>query len=471
MILKKVNGARRAMNKFHDQLLTEIANQFYKGKADLFVGSGISSESGLPGWYALLQPLAKEIGIEIEKDDDLPEIAQYIVNAYIGNKSVLLRHIQRELKQKWKLNKFHYGIRQIKLSTIWTTNFDGLLENCFSDMLLDIKISDADIPKYVYDSKVEIIKLHGCINHSAPDDIVITNDDYADFFVKRPATAQRLTNDLLQKTFLFIGYSYNDPNIRNIMTTARRMSKNLTQRHFIILKEVEDGSREKVIQNLWIQDLKRYGVTALLIKEYDELYEILSIIGQRSRGNTVYITGSHLYSGNEIEAVGKDLAGIERITLVNGQADGVNAVASNSFIRQCISEQKELSERVLIFPNPYAANPLFSNDPTLLPQLKEERKKLFGSTQVVLIFSGGMGTKTELEAAIEMNCYIIPVIINASDYNNEVIKLIIENERIMDSLNVHCSQYYQKLISGEITINIVISAVRKVLMCVGEIKE
>ena len=44
--------------------------------------------------------------------------------------------------------------------------------------------------------------MHGSIDSSRHDELVITEEDYEDFFETRMAIAQRLSSDLLAKSFL-----------------------------------------------------------------------------------------------------------------------------------------------------------------------------------------------------------------------------------------------------------------------------
>lgn len=47
--------------------------------------------------------------------------------------------------------------------------------------------------------------------------------------------------------------------------------------------------------------LKRLGISTLLIDSYDELEKILFTISQKSRGKTVYVTGSHEHGSPEAQ--------------------------------------------------------------------------------------------------------------------------------------------------------------------------
>lgn len=400
--------------------------------------------------------LTNELDIKIDdKNDDLPQIAQYIVNQYSGNRGPLINQISKAFNGKFPINDYHKALANMKLSTIWTTNYDTLLETAFLEFLVDVKVNDDMISRNVINSEIEIIKMHGCISKSHHDEIIITQEDYEDFLVNKPAISQRLCNDLLKKSFLFIGYSYRDPNIRNIMVAARRLSKKSTQEHYLILKRATDKDpikckEEAKRQELWCMDLKRLGISTLLIDNYDELKDILVSISQRSRGKTVYITGSH-ESGKEVaRELGMKLAEEKDIILISGQSSGIGANAVSAFTEKCIINKVDVNNRMRIFPNPYAANPKFSNDLSLLPELKKYRAKLLNSTQVCIVFSGRSGTEAEVEVAINRNCKIIPAIVDPGDKDNDVIKQIIKNDSIMEKIKEADNEYHGKLLAGEV---------------------
>jgi len=66
-----------------------------------------------------------------------------------------------------------------------------------------------------------VVKLHGDAAH--PDDIVLSRDDYHEFFERRPAMALLLEGLLLNRTFFFVGYGLRDPNFRQLFSRIARM--------------------------------------------------------------------------------------------------------------------------------------------------------------------------------------------------------------------------------------------------------
>ena len=97
--------------------------------------------------------------------------------------------------------------------------------------------------------------------------------------------------DLVSKTFLFVGFSFEDPNLDSILGKLHVLLKENTREHFCIQKKVSKsdfnapGKTEEVIndeftyalikQDLKINDLKRYGIETVLVDEYSEIPQLI----------------------------------------------------------------------------------------------------------------------------------------------------------------------------------------------------
>lgn len=390
------------------QFISEFSESLQRGHAAYFVGSGISVPSKLPNWEGLIKEFMEEIAIDnVSEHDDLPLLAQFYTNEH--EKLSLCERINEDFTGKC-INNYHKILQRTNVKTLWTTNYDDLLEQTFPASDTVVKVSDDDIFKYSKDEiGVEIIKMHGSIGPKHYD-IVITQSDYEDFFVNRPATIQRLKLDLLQKSFLFIGYNYGDPNIQNIVTEARRISsKSETHKHYILLKnKLKKENNADIKFKLWLKNLERYNIFSVVYEEHSELEEILNEVSLKSRGNTVFITGSHQTDANsDIVELGRFLVK-KQIIIIDGQSSGAMRIAINSFMNECIDLKIDYKNMIKYFSNPYAANKNFANDIKLLPSLQEFRVPLMKSTQFLVAFDGGLGTCAELELAVDMGCIIIP---------------------------------------------------------------
>lgn len=110
----------------------------------------------------------------------------------------------------------HKAFCTIPFDIVCTTNFDFLLERQY-----------AETQQYVYPVVDEeqlsindgnagtlLFKLHGDLRH--PNRLIVTEADYDGFLQSYPLLATYLSHQLITKTGIFIGYSLDDPDFRQI---------------------------------------------------------------------------------------------------------------------------------------------------------------------------------------------------------------------------------------------------------------
>ncbi|WP_342086177.1 SIR2 family protein [Dyadobacter sp. OTU695] len=438
------------------QFLEDFTEEMISGNAAYFIGAGISKPSNLPDWSSLLAPHANKIGIKDLAAANLPLVAQYVINEESGNRGPFINSISKKLRRSFSPNAYHELIAKTNIKTIWTTNYDNLIEKAFASHIQDVKFSDDSVSRDLPNSQIEIIKMHGCIYNSHRDEIVITQSDYEDFFINRPALSQRLRLDLIQKSFLFIGYGYNDVNIGNIVSEARRLAGRNTRQHYMICKDEPENSAFP----FWCSNLRRYGIRVVRIQNFSQLTEILRILSLKSRGKSIFVSGSHILDhGFEIEEISRQLAEIDDIALNDGQSTGPMRTAAKIFTEAIISKQIELGTRLRFFPNPYASNKKFSNDPSLLSVLKNWRLPLLKATQIMIAFDGGMGTKAEIEVALEVGCIVIPFFKDSRSSTWQ----FLEQPIVTDRLTYFDPTYVQKVKAQTATPADVIALVKQIL--------
>lgn len=149
---------------------------------------------------------------------------------------------------------------------------------------------------------VIVYKMHGDIDNAY--DAVITKEDYELYETKRELYSQALKGDLVSKTFLFIGFSFDDPNLSYILSRVRTMVGENGRLHYCFMRKVNKddpkykGKDEKefiydeVKQDLKIKDLKRYNIHVLLVDKYEEITEILQNIAYLVNYKNVFVSGS-----------------------------------------------------------------------------------------------------------------------------------------------------------------------------------
>lgn len=104
-----------------------------------------------------------------------------------------------------------------KTSNIITTNYDNFLEKLFKNYTPLIGQS------YIFNNKINsignIFKIHGSI--SKPETLVLTYEDYKDFNDKSKFLSAKLLTLFIEYPIIFLGYSINDANIKNILNDIK----------------------------------------------------------------------------------------------------------------------------------------------------------------------------------------------------------------------------------------------------------
>ncbi|MDD2509572.1 MAG: hypothetical protein PHP26_00400 [Syntrophomonas sp.] len=99
-----------------ETVINRVSDALKNNCGAFFVGSGISYESTEVDWFKLLEPLTNELEIKIDNEnDDLPQIAQYIVNEYSGNRGPLLNQISKAFNKKYNTNDYHKALATTKV--------------------------------------------------------------------------------------------------------------------------------------------------------------------------------------------------------------------------------------------------------------------------------------------------------------------------------------------------------------------
>ncbi|WP_042703474.1 SIR2 family protein [Methanobrevibacter arboriphilus] len=85
--------------------------------------------------------------------------------------------------------------------------------------MLKIISDESNLPICANDEKTTLIKMHGDFNH--PNSMVITEEDYDSFINDNPMLSTYITNLLITRTPIFIGYSVDDYNLRMIWQVVK----------------------------------------------------------------------------------------------------------------------------------------------------------------------------------------------------------------------------------------------------------
>lgn len=281
-----------------EELIKKFTSAIREGNAAIFAGAGLSSGSGYVNWTELLRPFAAQIGLDIEKENDYLAVAQYYRNER-GNRAAVNNEILNQFRKETMSNDALDIVTRLPIYSYWTTNYDKLLEDGLSkaNRRADVKIETAQLANPRIDRDAIVYKMHGDVDHA--DNAVLTKDDYVLYDKKRRLFKTVLKGDLVSKTFLFIGFSFEDPNLDYVLDQIHVLLDENVHDHYCFFRKVkkdgltdEDYGYAKARQELKAKDLARYGIQTVFVDEYSEITEILQSIEGSVKHCNVFISGS-----------------------------------------------------------------------------------------------------------------------------------------------------------------------------------
>jgi hypothetical protein len=202
-------------------LPASLVEELKQRQAVLFVGSGLSATLGLPNWSGLIGKMADDLGYDPEIFTLLgsyPSLAEYYLIKKPG-RSVLAKW----LKQEWhsalvdiSVSQAHRALVAAHFPIIYTTNYDHWIEKAHKLFGKPaIKIVHGDEFAGLSAGGTPIVKFHGDLDF--PNSMVLTEADYFERLRFESELDIILRSDLLKYSIIFIGYSLQDINMRNML--------------------------------------------------------------------------------------------------------------------------------------------------------------------------------------------------------------------------------------------------------------
>jgi hypothetical protein len=200
-------------------LLADIAD----ARCIPFLGAGFSRnarvpDGAMPDWAGLAAILATEGGLDASKGG--PEIAQEYERRF--GRVQLIEAVRRSLHpDDAQPGNSHVAFVHLPFDTVYTTNFDLLLEQAYSATGRPFRslVGELQLPFHAGQTATSIVKMHGDLRHE--EHLVITKRDYDSFLTSYPVIATHLSAMLITRTPLFIGYSLTDPDFLSIRAVVR----------------------------------------------------------------------------------------------------------------------------------------------------------------------------------------------------------------------------------------------------------
>jgi Sir2- and TIR-associating SLOG family/SIR2-like domain len=468
------------MHKHGEHFVETFVKELEEENVAIFAGAGLSVGAGYVDWKKLLQPIAQDLELDIDQEHDLISIAQYHLNEK-QNRSGLNRVLIEQLSPGNASTDNHRILARLPIKTYWTTNYDKLIEDSLkaAGKIPDVKYT-LDHLKLTKPKRDAIVyKMHGDIDH--PDDAVLTKDDYERYQSTRGQYVTALSGDLVAKMFLFLGFSFTDPNLDYILSRVRISLHGKPRDHFCIFKKCkrsdfasDDAFKYADIkQHLAVNDLKRFGVQTLLVDEHSDITALLRQIENRFQRKTVLISGSaHEYGPWETPKAESFVRNLSQALIkndnriVSGFGLGVGSQVITGVLEELYQHQgKRLHDQLILRPFPQGVD--------AQKQWETYRQEMIAHAGVAVFIFGNKsqagsvvpanGVRREFEIAKENGLLLIPI--GATGYvAQELWKEITDNFHTYHPKHAELKPLFAKLADasdGKILIDTVVEIINK----------
>lgn len=297
-------------------VIKDLMDASDNGTLAIFVGAGVSrcanvpaGSKGMPSWGELVEALRNEAGI---KEDDYLKAAQMYYNYVIkeegkngiDEKQAYLDYLDK-IKQFFPAvaepGKTHELLLASQPHNIVTTNWDTLLEDAARKYgyVYDTVASDKDLGASRQDRK--IIKMHGDFKSK---NIVFKEDDYLGYRDNYPLIESYVRSLIFTHTMLFIGYSYNDVNIKEICYWIRERAET-APKAYITLFSLNDNVEAYMRGNRFIP------IKIDDPKDANPLFTLDVLLGRIPSANAGSVV--QLYNGNPLGYLVRKLTPLLRL--------------------------------------------------------------------------------------------------------------------------------------------------------------
>jgi hypothetical protein len=410
----------------------EYTRELHAKNAAVFAGAGLSMATGYVDWKGLLSEIIQDLHLDPDKEHDLVTLAQYHCNQAGGSKTGLTKAIFDHFAPTKTPTPNHRILARLPIHTYWTTNYDKLIEKALEEAkkVPDVKYTLKQLSVTRPDRDVAVYKMHGDIGH--PADAVISKDDYEAYPLKMGAFVSALRGDLVEKTFLFLGFSFTDPNIDYILSRVRVQYEQHQRHHYSIQRRVSRDVAEtddefkyrQLKQDYFIRDLKRFSIYTVLVDEFSEITELLDQLAVNYKRSSVFISGAADEYGkwNSADAqsflheLSRQIAS-KKNRVITGFGVGVGSAVLNGALAYLDGAGKTISdEDVVVRPFPQIA----TGGGALDAQREQYRKSLIEHAGIAVFVFGNKrdaggnivpadGVRKEFDLCVAANVRPLPI--------------------------------------------------------------
>lgn len=343
------------------ELAPYLIEEIKRGNVILFLGSGASMGAQTTNGTKMLS--AEELKHKLserflgghDKSLSLASVAELSISEC---DLVTTQMYINELFKNYQPAPFHKKIPKFKWVSIFTTNYDLIVERAYDECR---KISQQQlIPIYRTSDRMDAlvkppkdvayIKLHGSINRITETDppLIVSPEQYLTHRNEREVLFERLKSLGTSHSILFVGHSLEDPDIRQIMKEVETITSS-RPRYFAVMLEFSERQL-RFWEGKRIQLLKGSFET-FLNKLDSSITDVERLIQTPHRNHVIeraFISNDYVLSDSAKSELENSLVYIhESMSLENcdpklfyrGYSQGWSAIASNVDVRRRISDE------------------------------------------------------------------------------------------------------------------------------------
>lgn len=256
----------------------------------LFIGSGIARRyAKTADWEGLLRIFAEKADVDYSKQNARangvkPKVASVIAQSFFDvwwedpeySQSVINNPEPDNEESPFKIEVANYfrdaeenitnerreteeieDLREASqrgVAAVVTTNFDTVTDSLFPGFTV-FRSQEELLMSTPYGAR-ELFKIHGC--RTIPESMVLTQKDYDEFNLRTPYLSAKLLTLFVEHPVIFLGYSIDDPHIRQILLDVSRALSEANiaklEGQLIFVRRIKEGKESQLVSSTFIID-------------------------------------------------------------------------------------------------------------------------------------------------------------------------------------------------------------------------
>jgi hypothetical protein len=378
-----------------EDFFVSVSEKILSRNCSLFVGAGSSAQYNMPDWTTLIS--------EFQKDSDcFHNVSQRAEYAMIKNprfKTDIAKSLGEIQIDANKVDTFLYHLLDFEFNSIWTTNYDSIIEKVMSQKSLPAtSIYDYRRFDQISNSGTNYLyKINGSAELS--DSIVITKEDFIDYRRTHSAFLILMKRELICNSFLFIGCSFDDDILRACLRDILICFKesgaepNMMPNHYAVIVDKEP-KLDFITRDMSLN----YHINCIKVKNYKSAHLIAEGICSYARFCTIFVSGAYIFSRkskqeNDAKRVCRELTtqfqnDFKRpYKFITGMGISIGHFISGSIKEMCKERQRgDIGRYLQMEPFPFTGE----NDSHI------HRRSMIGKAGIVIFIYGNLHNEQDV---------------------------------------------------------------------------